>query len=189
MSETNHASVHIGDSEFVDLSWETNWKNLTIRQNDLEIGAIPDKKTLKVAQAFQTRGGKTITVLLRNDQLEIWCNGMDWVSGMATGSQNDFAKACGAMRFIGGVLSGIGILMLLGERSVLDFVILFVGIIYLILAWQAHKTHNTLYLKIGLGLLVLIPFGGRQLHNYLNSIFHSGIHSPKGHRLRVHKGE
>ena len=181
----NQSIIHINASEFIELTWEKSWSDFTILQNGQIIGKIPDKEDLKVARTFRTKSGKLITPILRDGHLEIWCDGRDLVSGMGSGNQNHFATACKAMKFIGIGLLALGVILFLAEYPIAAVVAFIAGPIYLGLAWKADKTRNTLYLKIGLGLLVFIPVGGR--NNIFMDAVSQGIQSPTGDRLNVNK--
>lgn len=152
----NQSNVQISPTESIQLSWENNWSNFAIRQNGQIIGEIPTKDDLKMGRNFKTASGKTITPILRGtSNLEIWCDGKDLVTGVASGTADDFLYAVRTLFVVGGILTLIGAATFFASQNFMTLPILAVGLIYIGLGWQANKTGDTMPFKIGMGLNVL----------------------------------
>ncbi len=180
----NQSYIYIGASELIELTWGADWSDFTMLQDGKPIAKIQNKENLKVARSYRTNNGKIITPLLQNDQLELWCDGRDVISGMKSGRQNGFSTACKAMNFLGGALVFIGLLFGLNGFIWVALAICIVGFIYLYLAWQANKTNNKKYLRIGSFIFMFIPVG-RIFRPYFRDAFDNGIGSPRGNKLQV----
>ncbi|AEE48677.1 hypothetical protein [Haliscomenobacter hydrossis] len=150
-----HSSIYIISSdEFIDLTWKDNWADFTMLQDGQPIGVVPLKIELQLAHSFTTKRGKTIVPILREAGLEVWCDGLDLASGLASGRNNDFQTAYQATNFIGWALIIVSpILFFASENTtatIVAIVVLALGPVYLWLGWKAKHTGEKIYFIIAL---------------------------------------
>jgi len=167
-------------NESLDLSWDRNWANFTIRQNGRVLCQMKDRKDLRVAGRAVTQAGKVLVPMLnQDDYLEIWCGGRELLSGAGNGDINYIAKACGAIKFCGYSSIVVGIFFILEGRMWVSVTFFSMAISCLFLAWRAAETGKRIYLQIAFYLcLIAAPFG-RLLSRDIIEDINNGIGAAK----------
>ncbi|MCY7327887.1 MAG: hypothetical protein LH618_05015, partial [Saprospiraceae bacterium] len=87
--------INLAPGETLQLDWDKNYANFSIYLNGQPVGSFPDKSSLKLGHRFNLPGDgqRQITVILAEQGLQVWYNGIDIVSGMKSGDSDHFDNA------------------------------------------------------------------------------------------------
>ena len=132
-----------GGDKSLEIFWEGNWKNTTVRLNGNLIGAIPNKKELGTGQLFQLPDGTALRVQLVNNELRVLRNDKP-LPGSSSDPAAKLAQSFGIIYFIAGlniVLGFIALIFQVGFLQTLGFGIISVaiGFIFLVLGFFTQR--------------------------------------------------
>ncbi len=94
-------TVTIGPFDLLELEWEEDFMNMTIKRDGSVIGSFVDKDELKLGRRFSLPDQRQITVIYTEFGLEVWLNGVELVSGGKSGSVEGFANAVKGLTWVG----------------------------------------------------------------------------------------
>ncbi len=167
------SKIQITESESLQLSWGKDWSHFTIKLNDVEIWAFPDKTALVVGKWLLLPSGKTIWIGLTNNKLAIWDGDKELVSGLNSGESDDYKLAWQALMFYGVLFLLAGIVTLsikyFGISLGLSLTVIALGIVYITLALWAYKQYNKTPLYAAITIHGLLSLG---------ILFFSGSNTP-----------
>ena len=108
-------TVSLGRGEWLDISWSDNWSNLSIHQHGQLIGSFQDSAELNLGKKFKLLNGQDLMVLLRDDNdIEVWYQGKEVVSGIKSGQVDHSRRAINALKTVG-LVQFVAIPVLLGR--------------------------------------------------------------------------
>lgn len=117
--------------------------------------------------------------MLRDGLFEVWCDGVEVISGQVNGSVNAFATTLSAMYFISGVFLFIGLFNFFSlENRSLGLFLFGCSALYWVLALCAKKTRNPAFLLPSLIILLFIPSKLGLNRDAFNDLM-AGIQAPK----------
>lgn len=95
-------SISLSDkSDSIIIDWGQDWSNLSIRQKNRLVGSFQNKEELELGRRFVLANGQEILVILRDTGLEVWHQGKDLVSGIASGQVSLFDQAVNVLILVG----------------------------------------------------------------------------------------
>src|SRR5512136_1169573 len=132
-----------GGDKSLEIFWEGNWKNTTVRLNGNLIGAIPNKAELGTGQIFQLPDGTALRVQLVNNELRVLRNDKP-LPGSSSDPAAKLAQSFGIIYFIAGlniVLGFIALIFQVGFLQTLGFGIISVaiGFMFLVLGFFTQR--------------------------------------------------
>ncbi len=157
----------LNDARTALLSWNDNYNNVVVSQNNQEVFVFSDKAALAIGQKISLSDGDSIYVRLMNGDLEAWYNGHDLVSNLDSGGSDHFKTAYQTLWGIGAIQIIIGLFFILvfsnakSDVSETPILILFysiipaIGLVNLGLGFWAQRKKTKLPLGIGIGLMCL----------------------------------
>lgn len=167
------SKIQITESESLQLSWGKDWSHFTIKLNDIEIWAFPDKTSLVVGKWLLLPSGKTIWIGLTNNKIAIWDGDKELVSGLNSGESDDYTLAWQALIFYGALFLLAGIVTLsikyFGIGLDLSLTAILLGVVYIMLALWAYKQYNRTPLYAAITIHGLLSLG---------ILFFSGLNTP-----------
>lgn len=153
-------TVSIAPGELLQLDWGRNYQDFYLYFNGEPIGFFEDKAELKLGKRFDLpgEGHRQVMVLLADQGLEVWYNGVDLVSGVRSGSVDLYGRAVNYMLAAGIIILIIACIATWITLSQNSFtwkvpVVFAIGLSFLAQVYYAKKTAGTTPLKIGIGLV------------------------------------
>lgn len=83
------------------LQWSEGWNNLEVYYQNKLLGYCPDAEALKLGKSIHLPDGEPLTLVLREDNLEIWYRGADLISQTRAGEVDHFQRAVNALQVVG----------------------------------------------------------------------------------------
>lgn len=150
--------IELSPTETLRLNWERNYTFFTVYLNGQIIGSIPDKATLKLGKNIKLPGNRQVMIILANNRLAVWQNGVDLASGTPSGTVDHFGNAVLFLIIWGVFLSVYDLLQFLQARIPLPYLILplIVGLVVAGLGIWAKRSAEVLPLQLAVGFVALV---------------------------------
>ena len=95
--------ITLDDEKTLVIEWQESWKNLVLKMENNILGSVDTKEELKAGRTFRLPNGKSCMVVLSDNGLEVWYEGVEMVSGTKSGSTDFFGSSFRAMMTVGTV--------------------------------------------------------------------------------------
>ncbi|WP_073110357.1 hypothetical protein [Hymenobacter daecheongensis] len=151
------------EQEPITLKWGFFWKNFTISKDDETLVQVAGRSELKKGASYTLSDGRVLSAQLRRqlnqEELELLLDGKP-LQGSATHPRYRVRQALYTLLIVAGLNIGLGLVADIVNVQVLQKIGLgygtvFIGLIYLGLAWWAKTKNAALPFFTAIGLMVL----------------------------------
>ena len=155
-------SFEPGGPKRLELSWKGFYKNMTLKLDGMQIGEVPDSKTLAAGQEFRLVDGSIIKVQmvsnLAGTEIQVLRNGQP-LPGSASNPETRIKTAVGIIFFIAGLNILIGLIATFASSDILDqigvsWINLIFGAFFLVMGFLVRK-HSKVALIISIVVFAL----------------------------------
>lgn len=164
-------TVHLDNNQTVELVWQRGYRYLEIFHQSVQIGKFDDKESLKLGQTFVLADNSQVTVILsKQNGLEVWQNGVEQISGLASGQVDFFSRAVTWLYWYGAIRTLFNLIAVLvfkvDSLGLSDgFIIFTINIlleclIFVGFAYWAQKSVTKLPLAIALAWILMLVIIG-----------------------------